>query len=466
MGRMFDAGGAATTLSNAAALPHWNGVIDAVFRHAAAAPEHLAATLEADPGFTLAHAVKGLLLLTLARAELRADAARELATARRLAEAEPVTGREEFYILALAEWLKDQPGRAAAALDRAIEIDPADALAAKMSHAIRFMMGDAKGMLAAARRHRALHGEARPWSGYILGLESFAAEELGDFAGAERLGRQALELNPADAWARHAVAHVYEMTGCPRDGLAWLTEGHLHRAGLNNFGFHLSWHEALFQLELGENGRALALYDSEVRARRTDDYRDIANAASLLQRLELAGVHVGDRWEELADIAATRVDDRCLVFADLHYALALAGAGRTDDLAVLTHAVSRLSGDGYNAMLSAGEGALLVRAVAAFRAGHFAEAARLLAMARPTAQAIGGSNAQRDVIEQLLIESLVRSGDIARAEAALRDRLAERRNANSFASRRLARLMPANANAPARIAATIVGLMPVAADFH
>jgi tetratricopeptide (TPR) repeat protein len=462
----FDASGATVSLSNSAALPHWDRLIDAVFRHAAAAPAHLAAALAADPDFALARAVKGLMLLSLARAELRADAARELATARRLAEAMPLAERETCYIVALSEWLKDRPGRAAAALDRAIQLDPADALAAKLSHAVRFMMGDAQGMFAAARQHRALYGEDRPWSGYILGLESFAAEERAEFDLAERLGRRALELNPADTWARHAVAHVHEMTGRPREGLEWLAAGRPHSGGLNNFAFHLSWHEALFQIELGETGRALALYDSEVRAERTDDYRDIANAASLLQRLELAGVRVGDRWDELADIAARRIEDRCLVFADLHYALALAGAGRTDALAELVHGVSRLTGDGYNAMLSAGEGAMLIHAVAAFRAGHFAEAAHLLTIARPNAQAIGGSNAQRDVIEQMLIESLVRSGDVARADSALRRRLDERRGSNSFAARRLTRLTPANANAPTRLAVAVIGLMPLAADFH
>jgi tetratricopeptide (TPR) repeat protein len=466
MVRRHDASGAAVTLSNPAALPHWNGLIEAVFRHAAATPGHLAATLAAAPDFALAHAVKGLLLLTLARAELRPDAVGQLAIARRLAMAEPVTVREACYVGALAEWLDDRPGRAAASLDRAIALDPADALAAKLSHAIRFMMGDSKGLLAAARRHRALHGDDRPFSGYFLGLESFAAEERGEFEHAERLGRRALELNPADAWARHAVAHVYEMTGRPREGIAWLAAGRPHAVGLNNFSFHLFWHEALFQIEIGETGRALALYDSCVRAQRTDDYRDIANATSLLQRLELAGVRVGDRWEELADIAARRIEDRCLVFADLHYALALAGAGRKDELADLARGASRLSGDGYNAMLSAGEGAMLIGGIEAFRTGRYGEAAKLLLTARPTAHAIGGSNAQRDVIEQILIESLVRSGDLATAQKALRQRIDARRGANSFAAHRLRRLTPANANAPLNVATAVLGMLPVAADFH
>ena len=67
-----------------------------------------------------------------------------------------------------------------------------------------------------------------------------------------------------------------------------------------------------------------------IRRHRTDDYRDISNATSLLMRLELEGMNVGRRWDELASLSEARVDDGCLVFADLHYMLALAAAGRVD----------------------------------------------------------------------------------------------------------------------------------------
>ena len=73
---------------------------------------------------------------------------------------------------------------------------------------------------------------------------------------------------------------------------------------------------------------ALALYDADIRAEKTDDYRDISNGASLLARLELEGVNVGNRWDELADLSEKRATDGCLAFADLHYILALCGGDR------------------------------------------------------------------------------------------------------------------------------------------
>src|SRR6185437_5130761 len=77
---------------------------------------------------------------------------------------------------------------------------------------------------------------------------------------------------------------------------------------------------------------ALALYDKEIRAESTDEYLDLTNGVAMLWRLEEAGVDVGRRWEELAQRSAERLDDHMLVFADVHYAGALAAVG--DDAGV------------------------------------------------------------------------------------------------------------------------------------
>jgi hypothetical protein len=249
---LHDASGARTTIASPDALLHWNATIEQILAHAAAAPASLAATLDADPAFALGHAAKGLMLLTLARRELIADAAGELAIARRLATETSVTPRERCYIGALAFWLARRPDLAAVRLDDAMALDNRDVLAAKLVHAIRFMIGDLTGLLASARAHVATYGTASLHGGYLLGCLAFATEENGDLVQAERLGRQALELSPHDAWGRHSVAHVMEMTGRAREGARWLADGRESWSLCNNLAFHLSWHEALFHLELGQ----------------------------------------------------------------------------------------------------------------------------------------------------------------------------------------------------------------------
>ncbi len=282
----------------------------------------------------------------------------------------PVTPRERVYIEALALWLDEAPRRAAFRLEAILVDHPRDALALKLSHGLRFMLGDQRAMLESLQRHGAAFDDEHPFAAFIRGCHAFALEEQGHYDAAERLGRQAVALNPRDAWGRHAVAHVLEMTGRAEEGIGWLADGRSF-AHANNLRFHIVWHLALFRLERRETAEVLRLYDEEIRAEPTDDYRDIANGASLLARLELADIPVGSRWEELAAKAEARIEDRRLVFADLHYLLALIGAGRTDGARTLADdlVLSPRPGDGAGGGHASRSGGLAAQGLIAFGAG-------------------------------------------------------------------------------------------------
>src|SRR6185503_1115485 len=109
-------------------------------------------------------------------------------------------------------------------------------------------------------------------------------------------------------------------------------------------------------------------------------------------------VSVGDRWQELADIAERRSKDHILAFADAHFLMALAGAGRLDKAEAMkksmagTDPAMRVS----EAPILAGIGAALGDAIIAFRRGDFAAAAERLYPKRAEIRLIGGSHAQRD----------------------------------------------------------------------
>ncbi|HEV7325198.1 MAG TPA: tetratricopeptide repeat protein [Bosea sp. (in: a-proteobacteria)] len=447
-------------VANDAARLAWNDTLEALLAHAAATPEHLARTLAADPNFALAHAAKGLMLLSLARPELLGPARDCLAAARASALLRPVARREQMVIEALALWLDEAPRKAAERLEAILLLHPQDVLALKLSHGLRFMLGDQIEMLATLNRFAPSFGETHPLAGYVHGCHAFALEERGLYAEAERTGRHAVALCPRDAWGRHAVAHVLEMTGRTSEGIAWLADGR-SIAHANNLRFHIFWHLALFRLERNETAEVLRLYDEEIRAEATDDYRDIANAASLLARLDYAGVAVGDRWEELADKAERRVHDGRLVFADLHYALALLGAGRRGAAENIAQSLAR-DADGCavgERAEAARSGALAAQGLMAFSEGDNAQAARLLGSARSGLLAIGGSHAQRDLFEQAHIESLLQAGDHELAARLLEQRLARRGGSNRFAARRLAQL---HRRAPGRLAALAIAASPIA----
>jgi tetratricopeptide (TPR) repeat protein len=458
-----DLSGDRITVANDAARLAWDEALEALMAHAAATPEHLARTLAADPDFALAQAAKGLMLLSLARAELVAPARDCLARARASALLRPITRRETMVVEALALWLDDAPRRAAERLEAILRAHPFDVLALKLSHGIRFILGDQAQMLSTLRRFAPGFGEGHPLAGFVHGCHAFALEERGFYSEAERAGRRAVALSPRDAWGRHAVAHVLEMTGRVDEGIAWLGDRR-NLAHANNLRFHILWHLALFRLERGEIDEVLRLYDEEIRAEPTDDYRDIANGASLLARLDYAGVDVGERWEELAARAEGRIHDGRLVFADLHYALSLLGAGHADGAeaiarSLIDDAKVHPSGERRDA---ARNGALAAFGLIAFHEGDYDEAARLLGAARSGLLAIGGSHAQRDLFEQAYAESLIRSGNHDRAAIILLERLARRKGHNRFASGRLEKLGQLGRTASGLAAALAIASTPLA----
>lgn len=422
-----------------AAAEAWNETVRAFLAHGATGATHLANALTADPDFVIAQAARGLFCLLLARRELVAPARDALGAAQAASERVGATPREAAYVAALSDWLDGRPSAAADLLDATLVEHPADALTLKLVHQIRFMLGDATGMRRSIEQVIGHYGADHSLAGYVHGCHAFALEETGAYSAAEFAGRRALELAPDDAWGLHAVAHVYDMTGRPELGLAWLQDRLSSFSHCNNFRFHVWWHKALFHLDLGEIGAVLELYDAEIRSERTDDFRDIANGASLLARLEIEGIDVGDRWEELADLCTGRTDDGSLVFADLHYLMALSADGRRDGAHLLVERMRSDAAAGACEMsrVAADPGVALSSALTAFREGDYGAAHRAFAVARPRLQSIGGSHAQRDVFERLAVEAALRAGLLEDARSLLFDRARKRGAIDRFATRRL-----------------------------
>ncbi|WP_299499642.1 tetratricopeptide repeat protein [uncultured Roseobacter sp.] len=424
---MYDICNCPVSLTDPEALDHWNGMIRAFLAHSTATPTHLAAVLASHPDFAMGHAARGLFSLMLGRAEM-VQTAKEAAVAAHEASANSTLSfREAAWTRALDHWLEGRPSKAVAAMEGVLTRHPEDTLSAKVSHAIRFILGDANGMRSSIERVLAAHGDDHACRGYVLGCHAFALEETGAYDQAEAAGREGLLLAPDDAWGLHAITHVYDMTARPDLGIG-LIESHTSAWDhCNNFRYHVWWHKALLHMDRGQLDVALGLYDAQIRADKTDDYRDISNATSLLIRLELEGVDVGPRWEELADLAQKRTDDGCVVFADLHYMLALTGADRPDAKAAMAQRFARdAATSGEMPQRYADPGCAALSGLNAFAEGRYDAAFADLTAARPAMQTIGGSHAQRDVFERITIDAGLRAGRYEQTEAVILDRLARR----------------------------------------
>ncbi|WP_022706093.1 tetratricopeptide repeat protein [Paracoccus zeaxanthinifaciens] len=434
------------SITDPTALQEWNRTIRAFLAHGSQTPVHLGAVLEREPGFAMGHAAKGLFTLMLGRRELIAAAQDALDVARSaLRQGQPAL-RERLWCRALSAWLAGRPSGAIAAMEEALLDNPRDTLSAKVSHAIRFILGDHHGMRRSIERVLPAHGPNHPLRGFVLGCHAFTLEETGDYRAAEAAGLEGLRHASDDAWGLHAVAHVYDMTHQPDRGISLIEENCGSWLHCNNFRYHVWWHKALLHLDRGELDKVVELYDTEVRHDRTDDYRDFSNASSLLMRLELEGVSVGDRWNELADLAETRANDACVAFADLHYMMALSQQGRQKATQAMLERFHRdaAAPEAETLRIIADPGLTAAEGLAAYGEGRYAAAFRNLAQAQPRMQTVGGSHAQRDVFERITIDAGMRAGYLSETEALIRKRTALRGGVeDAFAAARMQQLSAA-----------------------
>jgi hypothetical protein len=258
-------------------------------------------------------------------------------------------------------------------------------------------------------------------------MHAFGLEETADYAAAERSGRMAVEHERRDAWAQHAVAHVMEMQGRQRDGIAWMTDNADGWSRDNFFAVHNWWHVALYHLDLGNIDEALALFDGPVYGARSRLILDMVDASAMLWRLHLRGIDVGDRWVAVADGWETVADAGSYAFNDAHAAMAFVGAGRKESLARVIEAQKQvMQRDNDNAMFTRKVGHPVVLAIKAFGDGKYNDTLWRLREVRNVAHRFGGSHAQRDVIDLTLIEAALRSGQQSVATALVSERLATR----------------------------------------
>jgi len=416
------------SLETPAALESWNKMQLGVLSHAAITPTHLMDVIEREPQFAAAQALKGLFYLMLGRKELLPTSVEANAAAQAAMKQTTPTPRERAFVDALGMWLSGNPRIARDRLEEILAFAPMDSLAMKISQGISFILGDAKTMRASIENVIDTYDAQHAGRGYMLGCYAFALEETGDYRQAEKTGREGMLLAPDDAWGLHAVAHVYDMTANSKGGLEWLSTRESAWEHCNNFRYHVWWHKALMHLDQGQIDVVMDLYDTEIRKDKTDDYRDISNATSLLSRLELEGVDVGNRWEELADLSENRTEDGCLIFADLHYMLALVGGDRDDAVKTMMSRMHKdaeiCKSDIQKAMAEPGIAA--ATGLEAFGESDYKTAFINLSTARTNMQNAGGSHAQRDVFERLTIDAGIRSGFLNEAEAILNERKAKR----------------------------------------
>jgi tetratricopeptide (TPR) repeat protein len=333
--------------------------------------------------------------------------------------------REQNHLAAAKAWARGEFSQAILGWERILADTPTDALALRLAQDAYFFLGRSAAIRDCAERVLPAWDRDNPLASFVLGLYAFGLEETGDLKRAEAFGREALARNPRDAWATHALAHVMETANRHEEGIAFLKSTRPNWTHAHFMAHHNGWHLALFLIERGRFDEVLADYDRFTAPKLADDATlDRIDAASLLWRLELAGVDVGDRWASVATTWMAHVDDHLLAFNDLHCAFAAARSPEPDHAARLRQSLDEYerSGSGENRQVTSEIGRRLIDGVLAFAAGDYKRAVEAILAVYNDAARIGGSHAQRDVIKLTLIAAAQRSGQRSLARMLLAER--------------------------------------------
>jgi tetratricopeptide (TPR) repeat protein len=247
---------------------------------------------------------------------------------------------------------------------------------------------------------------------------AFAQVEVGDIDRAETTIERSLALYPRNAHGAHIRAHVYYEAGERTDGLAYLEDWWKDYPKASLLHCHISWHVALWRMELGRKQEAWDFYRAHLHpgASTGPPLNTLTDSASFLFRAEMAGAPRDPQlWHELSQYAAQCFPSPGIAFADVHSALAHALAGDSEALAKI---MERPKGPAADVV------APLAHAFAAISSEDWTGASAHLSSILAAHERVGGSRAQRDLIEYALALSLLRSGRSEEARQLMRTRRA------------------------------------------
>ncbi len=390
------------------------------------AAETLEETIAADPDFALAHA---------ARARLHAIRAEPTKAQARIAMAEKIvarrgTERERSHVAILSLSIN---GQAAKALERALahaDTWPRDVLILSLPlgafglFAFSGMADHDQARVDLCERH-ARHFDTDDW--WFLTYRGWSHAENGNVAHGRALTQRGFDLRTNNANAAHALSHAMYEGGAGEEAERFIAEW---LPGYDRVGIlhgHIAWHSALGALERGDPERALAIYADYIQPSVTAGMpvNVVSDTASFLWRLQAYGHTVpAGLWEQAAAYSGGYFQKAGFAFADVHMAIVAAATG---DRAGVEQRVAALMDLIETGALPAGPLVpAICRAALTFAEDDYAACARILEPVAAEVVRIGGSGAQREMIEDMLLLALMRSGETVKARELLDRRLHRR----------------------------------------
>jgi hypothetical protein len=384
------------------AVAAYNSGVGSLLRLEEGALHAIAVAVTLDPTFALGHAALALLGHELCAP---VDVEARLRDAQR--HAPRATERERSHVHAVVRHLAGDPRPLVAHLTRF----PTDALLLSVAvPTIAFAGVTTVPQDAWAIVERCAPSYGDDW--WFTGLLAFMRQEQGRFDEAMALSCRSLETEPGAGHSAHARAHAHYETGDHASGLAWM-DGWITGAGSHAESLcHFSWHAAMHELSIGDLDAVHRRYDAQLRPRPRMGCRSLVDSGSLLWRWALTpgSADVPEVEEVLESVESELVRAPETPFMAMHAAVALCAAEDGEGLRTLAaHCASRSD------MTHVEVVAPLALALRRLVHGEASECADALAPLLPQLWRVGGSDAQREVIEDTMICALIRAGRFAEA---------------------------------------------------
>jgi hypothetical protein len=406
--------GYALTTSTAAAAAYNRGLLD-VLRLRTGAVDHFAESIAHDPTFALGHAALALLGHEMCApidvpARMRAAALH----AHRAGE------RERSHVHAVGALLEGDPEP----LITHLAAYPRDALL--LSSAVPTIAF--AGVTEVPQQAWAIVERCRPAYGddwWYAGLLAFVRQEQHRYDEAMDLAVASLAVEPGAGHSAHARAHAHYETGDHEAGLAWMDGWVVGDGAAIDSLSHFSWHAALHELSLGDLEAVRRRYEGQLQPGRALGCRALVDGGSLLFRWALTpGAADVPAVEDVIAVTSPDTMDRpATPFLAMHVAVARLATG---DVAALDRLANWAEGHAHPTQREVV--APLARALRRMAEGRHGEAAAALAALAPQVHRLGGSDAQREVIEEARIAALLRASRWDEARTLLDERLSRRRS--------------------------------------
>ena len=389
-----------------------------------------------DPDFALAHAALAMLGYEAGGdADVRASLRAARAAVRRRGDA-----REASFVEVVSSRVNDVRKVGAQALMAHLASHPRDVLAVSAAvPTIAF-----SGVTDVQREAWDLVEGLAPAYGdhwWYISLLAFTRQDQGRFDEAGLLAESALSCEPSSGHAVHAQTHVLYETGQHESGRVWLDHWVAESGRSASHRAHFSWHAALHELALGDTEAVRRRYYSQLAPPAVTGVRALIDSASLLWRwqvttagwdiatdagLSLAPVFGGEGppppfGPVLAAVDPTMLERPQTPFVAVHAALALAGAGQVEQL---TRLRSHCAGSADATLRTVV--ATVCTALEAVVEQRWPAAVEGLTEVLPVLAQVGGSAAQREVLEETLLFCLVNRGAADDARSLLEERLERR----------------------------------------